>query len=100
MKLHVQVVHGAIGFVDRSIDCALVVEPPRVQPPATSVEKVQHRPDSVPEGFGLFDREARAVHANTISTHSRRQTSSVEVSELFAQRLIEHRRQPHARLTK
>ncbi len=66
MELHVQVVHGAICLVDRLVDRAPVVEPPRVQPPAASVKKVKHGPDSVPEGFGLFGGESRAVHAYTV----------------------------------
>jgi len=69
MKLHVQVVHRAIGFVDRLIDGTLLVEPQRVDPPPASEEEMQHRPDSVAERFGLLDREAMAFHADTVYTY-------------------------------
>ena len=50
----VQGMHRAIGFVDRLVDSTFLVKPPRVKPPPASMKKVKHRPDSVPERFGLL----------------------------------------------
>jgi len=77
MELHVQVVHRAISFVDRLKDRTLLVEPQHVQAPAASVKKVEHWPDSVPESFGLFGREAWAFHAVTVYQCSMILSSSV-----------------------
>jgi hypothetical protein len=62
MQRHVQFVHRTVSLVDYLIDGALVVESPRIESPTTTVEKVQHRPDSVAERFGLLGGKARALH--------------------------------------
>ena len=53
MQRDVKLVHRAVGFVDRLIDRALLIEAARVEPGPASVEKVEHRPDLVPEGGRL-----------------------------------------------
>jgi len=55
MKSHVQLVHRAVSRADR----AVLVKPSALQTPTASMEKVQHRPDSVSECFGLLDRDSR-----------------------------------------
>ncbi len=71
-----QLVHCAIRFVDCLVDHALPVKPQRVESPPAAVKKVKHRPNSVPERFGLLDGEARAFHAITVYEYTSRSSSS------------------------
>ena len=59
VKLHVQVVHGTVRFVDRLIDRVLLIEAASVEPTAASVEEVEHRRELVPEGVDLRRCDAR-----------------------------------------
>jgi hypothetical protein len=70
MELHVQVVHRAVSSVDHLVDRATCVKSQRVEPAATLVKKVKHRPDSVPERFGLLGCQSRAFHAYAIYTYT------------------------------
>jgi len=54
MERHVQLVHRTISFVDRPVDHAFLVKPQRVESPPAAMQKMKHRPDSVPEGIGLL----------------------------------------------
>ena len=70
MEPHVQIVHRAVGFVDRLVDRAIRVKTQRVEPAPTLVKEVKHWPYSVSERFGLLGCEARAFHASTVYTYT------------------------------
>ena len=59
--------HRAISFVDCPIDLAIRVKAARVEPTPASIQEVKHRPDSVPEDFGLLWSESSPKHEYGIS---------------------------------
>ena len=77
MQRHVQCMHRAISLVDRLVDRALLVEPPRVESLPASMKKVKHRPDPITESSGLLGSESEAFHAYTVYTFSITLSSSI-----------------------
>jgi hypothetical protein len=59
----VQFVKRTVCPVDSPVKDSFVVEAQRVKPPPASIQKMEHRPYSVPKSFGLLGGESRAFHA-------------------------------------
>jgi hypothetical protein len=82
-------VHRAVSPVDRLVDNVSLVKPQRVNSSTTPIKEVKHRPDSVPESFGLLGREAWASHADSVYTVTWVYPTAEWVSALPSQEALE-----------
>jgi hypothetical protein len=63
---HVQLMNRTGCFVDRQVDPALLIVSSSVQSLAAAAKEREHRPDSVPQRFGLLLSDARKFHADSV----------------------------------
>jgi hypothetical protein len=70
MERDVQLVRRTKRFVDHLVDWAFRVNAQCVEPAAALVQKVKHRPDSVPERFGFLGCETGPFHRRTVYRYS------------------------------
>jgi hypothetical protein len=72
----VQILHGAVSRVDRSIDRMVVVKAQGVEPATTQEQESEDRHDAVTKFCGLPGSEAKAVHRIAYArTHTECQAS-------------------------